>query len=501
LINQIHNLSEEEFANMISTLDAKQLEVLYQELEREKGAINPNEYIERVFKVKLWGKQKQIVEAVRDNKRTAVRSGHGVGKSFISGKIALEFLMCHPNSIVITTAPTKRQVEAILWKEIRIAHHRGQLPGTLLKTKLELRDGWVALGFTTNNPNSFQGLHAEYVLVIFDEATGIDPQIWEAAEGILTGPKCRFLCIGNPTEQATNFGNEFRKPDVKKIHISVFDSPNFTEFGITQKDIEEGTWQKKITKEMPYPELVEPSWAAEKFKEWGGKSAAYQSRVLGNFPTEGTDTLIPQIWVEAAANRELDPGNNSKELGVDVAYMGSDENIIVFRQGPVARIIDRWTGIETTTSARNIMHLAEEYDVETIKIDVIGVGAGVFDQVKEACICKAIEVIPIQVSEAPADPEKFKNARAEYYKGLAERFEYGNIDIDPDDEDLHAELSSIKYRITPAGQYQIQAKDEMKKEMGKSPDMADAFMIAFAHNLWATPLVGAVNLHRESGVI
>ncbi len=320
MIKDLLKYTEEEFLELANTLTPQELSILQGELERETGAIDPCNYIEEVFGVRIWSKQKEVVEAVRDNPRTAVRSCHGVGKSFISAKIALEFLMTHPESIVVTTAPTMRQVQEILWKEIRVSHHKASLPGILLKTKLELRDGWVAFGFATKNPNAFQGIHAEYVLCIFDEARGIDPMIWEAAEGILTGSKCRLLSIGNPTDMATNFGDEFRDPKVAKIHIGVFDSPNFTEFGITQEDIEDGSWEGKINKELPYPQLVEPIWVAEKYKKWGKKSAAYQSRVLGEFPTEGTDTLIPLAWVMAAAHRDLsaDAVGEPVVLGVDV---------------------------------------------------------------------------------------------------------------------------------------------------------------------------------------
>src|SRR5690606_24718270 len=135
------------------------------------------------------------------------------------------------------------------------------------------------------------------------------------------------------------FGQEFKTPGIKNFYISTNDTPNFTTFGITEEDIANGTWQDKITGELPAPYLVTPQWVAKRYQRWGKDSPLYQARVLGQFPEQEDDTLIPLSWIEAAVKRKLEPGE-PVELGVDVARYGQDESVWVIRRGSVARIYE-----------------------------------------------------------------------------------------------------------------------------------------------------------------
>ena len=132
------------------------------------------------------------------------------------------------------------------------------------------------------DPNRFQGFHAEHILGVIDEAAGVDSPIWEAMDAILTSYGARLLVIGNPTEPSGEFFNAFSSPLYNKIHISAFDTPNFTDFGITEEDIV-NNWQEKITGNFRYPALITPKWVAERRMEWGEDSPAYQARVKGEF--------------------------------------------------------------------------------------------------------------------------------------------------------------------------------------------------------------------------
>jgi len=272
---------------------------------------DPAWWCENVLRVKPWSKQVEIMQSVRDNPRTAVRSCHGIGKSFTAGQIILWFLNAFAPSIVLSTAPTWRQVEKLVWKEVRASYARataidGGLGGALLPASPELhivRDQWYAAGLSTNDPNKFQGYHEEHILVIVDEAAGVPEDIFEAIEGVLTSEHSRLLLLGNPTSVGGTFHKAFRSPGYHAMHISAFDAPNFTAFGITQQDFEEDTWEVRITGPLPNPKLITPAWAYDKFLKWGPDSPAYQARVLGNFPEAGDDTLIPLAWVEAAMTR------------------------------------------------------------------------------------------------------------------------------------------------------------------------------------------------------
>jgi len=126
-----------------------------------------------------------ILESVRDHTRTAVRSCHGAGKTATAARCVLWFLACFEGSRVITTAPTRAQVQDVLWREIAWAYRQsaGLIGGELTGTRLEIAPDWLALGLATDQPERFQGHHSEHLLVVVDEASGVDEGIFEAMPG------------------------------------------------------------------------------------------------------------------------------------------------------------------------------------------------------------------------------------------------------------------------------------------------------------------------------
>ena len=447
----------------------------------------PIYFCDDVLGVKPWEIQKQIFESVRDNKRTAVRSCHGPGKSWTAARIALWYLCAHPFAIVATTAPTFRQVEKILWQEIRRAHTdtKREIGGNLLTTELRFTDGWYAFGLATNDPDAFQGLHSARgnVLIIFDEASGIEPAIWTSAEGCLTGANCRFLAIGNPTNPVGDFFKECTSADTKQFKISAFDTPNFTAFGITQSDIATNNWQSKITSALPMPELITPEWVADKYKRWGPTSPAYLSRVLADFPQSAEDSLILLHLIEAAQARTLEK-TEPHELAVDVARFGGDKTIIGERWGSVVHIRSKYSKQDTMETAGRVVKALVDSGANKAKVDVIGVGSGVVDRLNE---CRADTkmrgktIEACNAGSAPRDKSRFLNARAEWFWNIRERAEEGDLDLD-DDPELAAQLSGIKYKLDSRGRILIESKEDMKKRGMKSPDEADMVAIALSES-------------------
>ncbi|HHW15378.1 MAG TPA: hypothetical protein GXX28_10680, partial [Firmicutes bacterium] len=151
--------------------------------ERAREAVrrfrrDPVWFVRSVLGAEPWAKQAEILEAVRDHPRVAVRSCHGVGKSFTAGQVILWFLYSFMPSIVLSTAPTWRQVEKLVWKEVRASYRRARVPlgGNLLPKRPEIQivqDQWYAVGLSTNYPDRFQGFHEENILVVVDEAAGV----------------------------------------------------------------------------------------------------------------------------------------------------------------------------------------------------------------------------------------------------------------------------------------------------------------------------------------
>lgn len=439
---------------------------------------DPVWFVENILGNSPWQKQKEILEAVRDHKEVAVASCHAAGKSWISARAVLWFLYCYQLSRVVTTAPTFPQVKDIIWQEIKQAHASAKKPlgGKPLDVRLELRPNWFATGRSTDDANRFQGAHSArgHVLVVADEAAGIKPEIWIGIDGITTSENSHILAIGNPTESSGDFFEMFKRPGICKIHISAFDTPNFTAFGITLDDIRSGEWKAKITGPLPAPWLVEPRWVRERWEKWGEDSILWISRVLGRFPENSTDSLIPLSWIERAQKMSIPPGEPNV-LACDVARFGSDDTVIGQRRGAVARILKVTRQEDTMTTTGRIIQALQETGAIEARIDAVGLGAGVFDRLHE----QGKPAIEMQAGQAPKNSERFLNARAEWYWGLRERLEAADIDLDPD-EDLTFQLSNIKYKPNSRGQIVIESKEDMKKRGLKSPDKADTIMMLFA---------------------
>ena len=176
---------------------------------RKASKISPPFFNEWILGGSFWSKQEEIILSVRDNRYTTVRACHDVGKTYIAARTALWFLYSHPQSIVVTTAPTMRQVENLLWRELRSAHEssKQKLGGEPLKTRLDIAPDWYAIGASSGDPDKLQGFHAASgdILIIIDEAAGVNEDAFEAIEGMMTSEKARMLMIGNPTSNSGSF--------------------------------------------------------------------------------------------------------------------------------------------------------------------------------------------------------------------------------------------------------------------------------------------------------
>ena len=449
------------------------LDAIQQQRDRRRHRLEPTLWVQEKLEEFIWSKQKEIMNSVRDNRKTAVHSCHGVGKSYIAARIVAWWIDSHPagEAVAVTSAPTGRQVRAILWKEISRAHAKG-LPGRTNQQNwlMEMPTGkeeLVAFGMkpSDSDPSAFQGIHARWVLVLFDEACGIPGgdgtthSLWEAADSLLSNDESRFLAIGNPDDPSSEFAKACKPGSgFNVIKIGFMDTPNFTGEKVPDK-------LKKL--------LIGVEYVEDKKKRWGEKNPLYIAKILGEFPESTVDGLIPLRWIRAAQERSLQP-SEPNELGCDVGA-GGDKNVVAQRRGPVGRIIRRDTEADTMVSCGNLIYDLKKTKASVAKVDKIGIGKGMVDRAKE----KKKPVIGINVAESARDSESFVNLRAEGYWGLRERFETGLMDIDEFDEDLAAQLVEIRYRRTSSGKVQIESKEEMKKRLGHSPDDADALMLAY----------------------
>ena len=217
---------------------------------RSKFRKYPTFFFEKVLGVSTLQdyQRKKILKAIVDHDRVCIRATHSISKTWTLGRVPLWFMMSYQPSIVITTAPTYRQVEKLLWGELRHAYKNAKHPigGHLTTTQLKFSDNWYALGFSPKKDadntskeqsgSSFQGFHSKYVLIIFDEATGVPADVYTMAEGLMTsGYIVKWVCIGNPTTRNSKFFSLFQDPSWYKVHLSCFDSPNMIANGFTSK--------------------------------------------------------------------------------------------------------------------------------------------------------------------------------------------------------------------------------------------------------------------------
>jgi len=449
--------------------------------ELDTWAEDPVGFIEEVLGEGLWDKQADICESVRDHKRTAVASCHGSGKTNVAARIALWWLFTHPYSVIVTTAPTLRQVVKQLWKEVRAAHRAIKWsPGGHLMPKAPQYqldgDDWMCIGFSTDSPDSFQGWHSEGGnLFIFDEATGVHDSIWDAVRGCLTGQRDRFLAIGNPTDPASEFAKQFVREDVNTIHISAFDVPNVAQ-------------NKEVI-----PGLTSMGWVREMQEECGPSyddHPDYVSRVLGRFPDKDDRALIPASWIDAAEERwhslnEKGGWKTECRLGVDVARKGSSKTIFAEAyDGLGVKELHKEPGQSTMETAARVAEVGDRLGAASWRIDADGIGAGVADRCEEIDPGRTVEMRGGMKSESvdsDGNP-RYLNLRAEWYWSLRDRLDpqYSHAIALPPDKALRAQLTSIRWNTTSRGLKKIESKEDMARRGIKSPDEADSVVYSQA---------------------
>lgn len=436
----------------------------------------------------LWlsRKQREVLEAVRDHPKVVVPSCHAAGKTFLSAIVVLWWMFTRKPAYVITTAPTWRQVQRLLWKEIRALHRR--LPESmrarsecdLTQLKILSADGnpdpyHYAYGFASDRAGDMPGEHAENMLVVYDEAPGIEDEQFAVMD---TYQPERELMIGNPVNATGRFRRAVEKPELgwHTVKISAYDTPNFT--GEECPEV--------VGRQLLRRERVE-AWKIE----WGEDSAYYRSRVLAEFPDESEDAVIaPLSWVQAARDREpLQLPHATAQVGVDVARWGSNRTSIVSRLGAEIVAIRSYEG---KTSLQDVAARAKEAAAElwqrarvpvTVLIDETGVGAGVVDWLVPESTDR-IRFVGVNFGARASEPDRFVNWRAEAYWCIRESLrplsnwpELAITATGAEVERFAAQISTIRYHYRQF-RVQIESKDDMDKRGMPSPDEADAVALA-----------------------
>lgn len=421
-----------------------------------------------------WSKQREIMESVRDNRHTAVKSCHDSGKSYTAARLAAWWIDSHQpgEAFVVTTAPTGAQVKAILWRELNRAHRKGRLGGRMNQLEWWMGGEMVAFGRkpADNDPQAFQGIHQRYVLVIIDEACGVPKVLWDAVETLATNEFARVLAIGNPDDPATEFKNACDPGSGwNVISIGYLDTPGFSG-------------------EPVHPDLLKdllsPLWIEERRRKWGEQSPLWISKAEGEFPEYTADTVIPLPLVRENQRREDWPEelNPVSELGVDVGA-GGDFTSIRHRLGRTPGEVRRDHTADAGNVVGKVVQFARDVNATRIKVDTIGIGWGVVgwlqDRVREGVLPPETEIVPVNVGERSWDIRQFPRLRDEVWWMGRELTQDAGWDLRELDDDTLGQLIAPKYKPTPQGQTKVEPKEETKERLGRSPDDADALLLAF----------------------
>jgi hypothetical protein len=459
-------------------------------------AKDPELFARECLDLQLIPEQAEIIRAVAEHKRVTVKAGRKVGKSFIAAVLALWWPIRYDDGRVVLTATADRQVREILWGDINRLVIRSRKIGMgglwphipkMPHTGIRWPDGnRSVVGYTTSSAEGGAGMSGHHQLYIVDEASGVEDSAFNTILGNMGGGGT-MLMISNPTKPAGFFYESFASKSAlwRTFSISSRQSPNV----IAGREVE------------GFEGLATAEWIEEMAEAWGQGTALYQVHVEGEFPTAADDCIIPLGDVLASIERykshcdekthELvwDADDGPLELGVDAARFGDDESVVCARRGRKILAIRPFKNLDGPTLAAKASRIAAEFHRGPIdgrplvKVDVIGVGTSPYDWLARD---ETIRVAAVNVAERAVDADRFANKRAEVWHHLALWLRNGGCI--PDDSKLQAELAAPRYDYSdPKGRMRVEAKDQFKRRLNRSPDRADAVALA-VYGLTAGPM-------------
>jgi len=412
--------------------------------------------------------------------RVAIRGPHGLGKTALKAWAILWFALTRDGLDwkIPTTASAWRQLQHFLWPEVHKWARRldwvkiGRQPfderSELLRLSLKLGTG-EAFAMASDKSELIEGAHADHLLYIFDEAKTIPAATFDAAEGA-------FSAAGGDVPQ-----------EALAFVASTPGDPSGRFYDIhSRKPGYEDWWVRHVSKdEAIRAGRVSVEWAEQRKRQWGESSAVYQNRVDGQFASSSDDGVIPLSWVELANERwhEIEDWAELEftQVGADIARSGPDRTVMALRFDWAIKELRRSSKEDTMQTSGRITGALKHLGGRAI-VDVIGIGAGVVDRLREA----KLPVIPFNASERTERTDStgelgFVNKRSAGWWNLREILDPGSgipVALPPDDL-LTGDLVAPKWKVMSGGRIQVESKDDIKKRIGRSTDDGDAVVMAY----------------------
>lgn len=436
----------------------------------------PAAFFREVLGVEPWARQVDVIEAVRNHMRVAVASGHKVSKSHTAAGIALWFFCSFEDARVVMSSTTSRQVDQILWREVRMMRARSKRPidgdmHELARSGLKAVDFREIVGFTAREAEAVAGISGKNLLYILDEASGIDDAIFEAIEGNRAGG-ARLVMFSNPTRTEGEFFRAFtdeKKAFYKTLTISSEESPNV----VQGREV--------------IPGLATREWIDEKKAEWGVDSALYKVRVKGEFvlKEDGKVLSIHAIGLSNSRWPET-PSSGRLQIGLDPAGPGlaGDESVFAVRRGAKVLRLYPHRGLTEEAHLVHLLSIIQEHrgerEIPIVVVDREGpIGGGVYGLLRSHAerFPGAYEVIGVRASDkARREIYIYDRVRDELWANLAKWIRDGGAI--PDDARLAKELHAPEWIGQITGKLKASSKEELRKLLGHSPDRADAVALA-----------------------
>ena len=431
---------------------------------------HPDEFARQMFGVELDRWQLEAMTALNVHDRIAIRSGHGVGKTAFFAITIIWWLFTRTPCKVLATAPSSYQLENVLWAEVAKWHMK--MPDAFRDLLIIKSDSIefapipranVVLARTARKerPEAFQGFHDPNMLFMIDEASGVDDLIFETGMGSMSTPGAKVLMAGNPTRRQGFFYDAFHSQNHlwKTFHVSCANA-----------------------------KMVTPDYAVQMADMYGDDSNIYRIRVLGEFPTDEDDVVIPLSWIQSAVDRDVEQIDGKVIWGVDVGGGGDESALAKRRRNVLLEPVKRWNKADTMQTVGIVVMEYEKTSYkdrpDVIMVDSIGIGAGVAHRLRE----QGFPARAVNVGELPATPgdkQKFVRKRDELWWRAREWFQERECRI-PDDPKTIAELAMPLWQATSTGKIMVEGKYSMRKfdqkraASGRSPNGADAFNLTFA---------------------
>ena len=432
---------------------------------------------------KTWDLQLEVLDAPFTHRSFAVHTGHAVGKSEIISVMIVEWMMSHPDSLVVVVSgggwPGVHQIFGILREMVE----RSRLKGfpKVQKASWTFSKTWFVQGFSPDVPETVQGKHSHGdskggTLSIVDEASKMKLVIYNALLGNTTSPGDAIGLVGNPLWPVGAFYDSCQEPNTsthRTIHIPSTRTPNFD------------------PNQPHFYGLATPQYAEDMRKKHGKESEEYAIRVLGEFPDQAEGILIPLSLYLACKARACIPWeeDGALTLGCDPARSEQgDRCVILVRSRTTLHHYEEHRGWTAGRIEGRIAELCRKFTVKgenlsritAIHIDATGIGSGICDH--------------LQAEERPFPPTRrcmaagrahniasYANQKAESWflmkEGLA------GFSIPEEFIESLREVTKMMCHKNMRDQWVMQKKDEYKKEVGYSPDAGDALALTYVREV------------------